>query len=113
MPRRGKCYCVYNGRRPGIYGSWAECQQQIKGSQERHFDHLALPAVQGQNDAPLPEGAGEPNIVEGVPVVAAEVVRGNEVPNTEEELKDSPIVFPMVVGFLLGVFLVMFLYQLP
>ena len=31
MPKLQKWYVVWKGRAPGVYGSWAECERQVKG----------------------------------------------------------------------------------
>jgi ribonuclease HI len=43
MAQKQKYYVVWKGRKPGIFTSWAECEQQVKGfaaAQYKSFDSL-------------------------------------------------------------------------
>lgn len=43
MPKKQKYYVVWQGREPGIYDSWQECEKQVKGvaAQFKGYDTLA------------------------------------------------------------------------
>ena len=45
MAKKQKYYVVWQGKQPGIYNSWAECEEQIKGvagSKYKSFESLTL-----------------------------------------------------------------------
>lgn len=37
MAKKSKYYVVWQGKKPGIYNSWAECQEQIKGAEAAKY----------------------------------------------------------------------------
>lgn len=56
----GKYYAVKKGRNPGIYRSWAECEEQVSGFRGARFkgfrtEHAAEVFMQGGNDRPRHE----------------------------------------------------------
>lgn len=55
-----KVYAVRNGRKPGIYQTWAQCQEQIRGFSGAVFKGFPTLA-QAEEYMKLPSGAQSPN----------------------------------------------------
>lgn len=76
MAKKQKFYVVWSGREPGVYGTWAECERQVKGfkgARYKSFDNekTAKEEFENEGKVTLDKNSDKPYIEESISTDAA------------------------------------------